>query len=255
MTTTEYRESLKAEVEAALPSIWAVALITAVVSAVPVALTRHSEPYVIMYPILIGAGFCVAVELYRKLKTQRDAAASLMPAIPVERFGSGFSNFADLREIAVVELAVPEPTTKRQSGAQLELVGAGFHFEQRAPSKEKFRIFRTPEGKELIALDCDRFSAMLTTEALGAFDASFEKSLEITLMRFSGSSMKEDQLFALTDDTAKDILKTDIRGNLATFLARTNDHLVKMVLGELRRALVAKGTARPKVVNPSMPPG
>jgi hypothetical protein len=169
--------------------------------------------------------------LFRK----RSRATAHQPgfATSLETFGSKFQNFAGFRELAVVELTIREPKTKQQADAQLEL---GFLFEQKRPSVEKFRIFRTPDGKQLIALDCDRFSAMLTSEALESFDRSFEKSLEATLLRFAGSSIPKEHFFALTNETSKDILKSDIRGNLATYLAKTNDHLFKRVLEELRRA-------------------
>jgi hypothetical protein len=221
-------------VEAGLPTIWAVGILCAIVGAVPVAMARQSAPYAIIYPILFGGLAAVVIALIRR---QGESMPKETIHRHLEAFTPQFSNFANLQEIAVVELTVSGGGKKSALNAQMDF---GFEFEQKRSSKEKFRIFRTDEGTQLIALDCDRFSAMLTAETLESFDRSFEKSLEATLLRFSNSTIPKEHLFAITNEMARDILKSDIRGNLATYLSKTNDHLFRRVIDELRKASTKK---------------
>ena len=213
-----------------------IAFMCALIGAVPVAFSRDTAPYAIAYPILVGGVLCVAAAFLSKRRAVADK-----PHDPhIESFDANFDNFTSLQELAVVELTVRDTGKKQVSDAQLDL---GFQFDIKRSPTEKFRLFRTAEGVQLIALDCDRFSAMLTAETLESFDRSFEKSLEATLLRFSGSSIPKEHLFAITNETAKDILKSDIRGNLATYLAKTNDHLFRRVISELRKISPKKESA------------
>jgi hypothetical protein len=228
MTSSNNGSGMKHAVEEILPTIWVVAILTALVAAVPISLARESHPELIIWPILAGGLICTAIAAYRTLR--RDKA----PDMPLETFGPSFAQFANFKEIAVVELSPRQVGKTKSQMDQLEL--AGFKFEPPTGAHtEKFRIFRTPDGHQLVALDCDRFSAMLTSEALESFDKTFEKSVEATLLRYSGSAASKDHLFALTDEGVKGILKSDIRGNLATYLSKTNDLLMKQVVDELRR--------------------
>jgi hypothetical protein len=222
---------LKTEIDAHLRVTWLIAVGTALILSLPVALARDSAPQA-MTAAVIGAGIVPIIMYVRSLIVARRKAATTPDSSgTLEKFDATFCNFADAEELAVVELTFREGARPKSGAKQLEL---GFEFETRNPTKERFRIFQTAAGKQLIALDCERFSAMLTSEAIESFDKSFDKSLETTLLRLSGSAIAKDHLYVLTNETARDLLKSDVRGNLVAYLSRTNDLLIKRVLADLR---------------------
>jgi hypothetical protein len=195
---------------------WMFSFLVAIVFAPLIVIFQHSAPWLITVPIIFGA----AVILISEWKISAE------PPTDTEAFESIPKGFAGIKSYEQF-LALTVQFGKKSSKNQLQL----FEAFPEPTSVNSIRTLYDSENKEIAAVNCDRFSALLITYLLENLDTATEKSLRAGLARFGemGKGRSDIQMF-VHDKNIREAIKADFRGNLVTLVSKSGEKVVKDLL-------------------------
>lgn len=195
---------------------WVFSFVVALVFAPFIVLFQHSAPWLIAVPIILGAAV-IFISEWR-------FSAVMPPDIEVfESLPKGFSGLKSYEQF----LSLTIQTTKKTPKNQLSLFDA---FPE-PTSVNSIRTLYDANSKEIAAVNCDRFSALLISYLLENLDTATEKSLRAGLSRFGelGKGNSDIKMF-VHDKTIREVIKADFRGNLVALVSRGGEKVVKDLL-------------------------
>jgi hypothetical protein len=195
---------------------WIFSFVVAIVFAPFVVIFQHSVPWLIAVPIILGAAVIFFLEWKATAKTSADT--DIFESLP-----KGFAGIKSYEQLVALEIHPPRKVSKNQ----LPLFPA---FPE-TTSINSVRILYDAHNKEISAVNCDRYSALLITYLLDNLDSATEKSLRAGLSRFGelGKGSSDIKMF-VHDKTIREAIKADFRGNLVTLIAKGGEKVVKDLL-------------------------
>lgn len=195
--------------------IWFVALITAVVAAIPVTIFKDHLPWLIGVPICFGTLVALGIEIWEEAKPF--VASTLYGRILGPASGLP-PDFAGLQNYPHVILQIRDPAEAQ--GQEL------FSFlESRAEPTRKPRKVRLANGEEICIVGAERFVELLVDRLLKDSDAVVEHAITMGAIRFGGSGR--------LSKTILDTIQSDFRGNWITVVSRD----AELVLRQLEQKL------------------
>jgi hypothetical protein len=195
---------------------WIFSFLVAIASAPFIVIFQHSASWLIAVPIVFGAAVILITEW--KLSAVLPPDSEIFESLP-----RGFSGLKSYEQF----LALTIQSAKKTSKNQLSLFDA---FPEPTPVNS-IRTLYDNNSKEISAVNCDRFSALLITYLIENMDTATEKSLRAGLSRFGelGKGNSDIKMF-VHDKTIREAIKTDFRGNLLTLISRGGEKVVKDLL-------------------------
>jgi hypothetical protein len=203
---------------------WISSFLLALVFAPFIFAFKNSATWLITLPLCIGGLVISLVEL-RRIDCPDDGPSHL---VTFSRENKGLRNYSDL-------LALDVRPKKRGSKQQLALPLFP-NFDDPTPSNS-IRIFKDKGGHEVPTIPCDRFSALLIKYLMDNADYATDKGLNACLERFKlmgGNALAVEQFFK--DRVLRDIIKSDIRGNLLAQISKGGEKVVRDLLKSAEEA-------------------
>jgi hypothetical protein len=195
---------------------WIFSFLLAIISAPFIVVFQHSAPWLISVPIVFGAAVILVSEWKFSAELPPDREA-------LESIPKGFAGIKSYEQF----LALTIQFGKKSSKNQLSL----FEAFPEPTSSNSIRTLYDSGNKEIAAVNCDRFSALLVTYLLENLDTATEKSLRAGLERFGemGKGRSDIQMF-VHDKNIREAIKADFRGNLITLVSKGGEKVVKDLL-------------------------
>jgi hypothetical protein len=204
---------------------WFFSFVLAAIAAPFVLIFKENAPWVIAVPFILGVVVILMYEFTAAFRANRDE--DLLVKIP-----EGFSGLMSYEHLLTLEVT---PKSKVPKG-QLSLFP---NFKEITPTNAVRVITDKETGKELVVVNCDRFSALLVTYLLDNLDKATERSLRAGLARFGKlekSGQMDIQIF-VHDATIREAIQSDFRGNLLTLVSKGGEKVVKDILKALATRL------------------
>jgi hypothetical protein len=196
---------------------WIASFVISVVITPYILAFKDSAPWLIAVPLSIGAVIIVFVEL-RSQHLFSDDTSSHLVTMP-----EGYKGLREYQNLLTLDVR----PRKKSSKNQLPLFPG---FDDPTPSNS-LRILKDKDGNEIPTIPCDRFSALLIAYLMDNADNATDKGLQTALLRFKtmGESSVAIERF-LKDKVLRDIIKSDVRGNLLTQIGKGGEKVVRDLL-------------------------
>jgi hypothetical protein len=195
---------------------WMFSFLVAIVFAPLIVIFQHSAPWLIAVPIVFGSAVILISEW--RISAELPTDTEVFESIP-----KGFAGIKSYEQFLSLTVQLGKKSPKNQ----LQL----FEAFPEPTSVNSIRTLYDSANKEISAVNCDRFSALLITYLLENLDIATEKSLRAGLARFGemGKGRSDIQMF-VHDKNIREAIKADFRGNLVTLVSKGGEKVVKDLL-------------------------